>query len=203
MEGQKRKKWTPVDAPDDTILKLREKRKWQIALRRYIIEKNKCLQYAPYFGLDIAGIRLWIEAQFTDGLGWDNFSEKWQLDHVIPVNYFDFGLESDLKLCWHFINIRVSPVAHEGPRPDLLGARHYFSALFDQTSLPVCRDMIAKIDSLQLSQPKTNHLSAFLSGKRTFLDAVADFSVHEFEQLNQGVHVDEVLAERMLLRNFG
>jgi hypothetical protein len=203
MDGQKRKKWTPIEEPDEAVLKVREKRKWQIALRRYVIEKNKCLQYAPYFGLDIENFRLWVQLQFTEGLDWSNFSQKWQLDHVVPVNYFDFGVERELQLCWSFINIRVNPVLHEGPRPDLLKAKQYFQSLFERTKLSVCEAMIAKIDAIHQSQyVAIDHLSSFLNERRAFIESVNDFSAYEFAQLNQGVHLEEVLAERALLRNF-
>jgi len=203
MEGEKRKKWTPVEQPNETILKIREKRKWQIALRRYIIERNKCYYYAPYFGLDVEQLRAWIEAQFTPSLNWSNFSEKWQIDHIVSVNHFDFSSEHDLRLCWHFTNIRVNPTIQEGARPDLLTARQYFSDLQEQTSLHVCLLMIEKIDEIQNFQRiNTALISKFITERKSFLEMTADFSAHEFEQLNKGVDPEEVLAERLLLRNF-
>jgi hypothetical protein len=203
MEGQKRKKWTPVEQPDETILKLREKRKWQIALRRYIIERNKCHQYAPYFGLDIEKFRLWIETQFANGLDWTNFSQKWQIDHFVSVNHFDFNSEQDLRLCWHFTNIRVNPVLHEATRTDLLTARQYFLDLHQQTNLSICQLMIRKIDAIEQTQRiGIGQLSLFIKEKSIFLGTISDFSAYEFDQLNKGVEVDEILAERELLRNF-
>ena len=67
--------------PTASLIKFREKRKWQIALRRYVLEKNICVEYAPYFGLDIENMRKWFEYQFKDGIGWDDFAGKWQFDH--------------------------------------------------------------------------------------------------------------------------
>ena len=84
-----------------------EKRKWQIALRRYIIAGFKCFNYAPYFGIDAANFRKWIEIQFDKDTNWENFSKAWQFDHIVPVAYFNLKDEVDLKLCWNFINIWV------------------------------------------------------------------------------------------------
>ena len=74
-----RKKWTPHEEVTGSVLTFREKRKWQIALRRYVLEKNKSSFYAPYFGLGIETFRKWIEVQFDSETNWENFSESWQL----------------------------------------------------------------------------------------------------------------------------
>src|SRR6185503_16184229 len=102
-----RKKWTPKTEISPSLLKFREKRKWQINLRRYIFKETPSPHYAPYFGLDIKNMRLWLEYQFTEKQGWDNFGKLWQLDHIIPVTYFDHSQEDELKMCWNFTNLRV------------------------------------------------------------------------------------------------
>ena len=71
----KRKRWTAQTEVNEELLTFREKRKWQIALRRYVIEQNRSSFYAPYFGLDIKSFRDWIEVQFDRGMNWDNFSK--------------------------------------------------------------------------------------------------------------------------------
>ena len=103
-----RKKWTARTEVTDAVLRFREKRKWQIALRRYVLEQKWSASYAPYFGIDIQRFREWIALQFEGGQSWDNFSDGWQFDHVVPVAYFDFGSEAELRLCWNFTNIRVA-----------------------------------------------------------------------------------------------
>lgn len=102
-----RKKWTPKVEITDGLIKSREKRKWQLALRRYVLEKNISPGYAPYFGLNIVKFRQWIEIQFTGELNWENFGAAWQFEHIVPLAYFDFSIEDDMHLCWNFINIRV------------------------------------------------------------------------------------------------
>src|SRR5690606_15686008 len=85
---------------------LKEKRKWQIALRRYILESQPSTQYAPYFGITNEGFRSWISFQLVN-LTWEDFGKKWQLEHIVPFQYFDINNEEDLKLCWNYLNIRV------------------------------------------------------------------------------------------------
>src|ERR1700761_583282 len=131
-----RKRWTPKEEVNDALLLFREKRKWQIALRRYILEQRWGSSYAPYFGLDIVNFRKWIELQFDTETNWGNFSETWQFDHIIPVAYFDFGNDLDLRLCWNFINIRLEKISNNknrGHRVDVLASRAYFERLYEQT----------------------------------------------------------------------
>jgi len=150
-----RKRWTPKTETTPAILKFREKRKWQIALRRYVLEKNRCIFYAPYFGLDIDNMRKWFEIQFETGVVWDDFGKKWQFDHIIPVTYFDFSNESELKMCWNFTNIRVEPFQRNkdrGNRLDILAARGYFEVLYKKTLYAPCLSLLKKIDTIELSE---------------------------------------------------
>ena len=142
-----------IETPE-SLLKKREKRKWQIALRRYVIEKAQSGAYARYFGLDIEFFREWIALQFKDGLSWENFAEKWQFDHIVPVAYFDFANEEDLLLCWNFINIRVEGIELNkvrGNRIDVMGVRTYFENLYNRTKYPFCLRMLDKIATIEVS----------------------------------------------------
>jgi len=91
-----RKKWTPKTEITEADIRFKEKRKWQIALRRYLLDKQPSSYYAPYFGLDIETFREWIAVQFDMECNWENFSKNWQLELIIPASYFDFNQEEDL-----------------------------------------------------------------------------------------------------------
>ena len=150
-----RKKWEAKTEVTDSVIKSREKRKWQINLRRYVIEKSPCPPYAPYFGLDIENIRKWFEYQFTKDLDWSNFAKKWQFDHIIPVTYFDHTDEAELRLCWNFTNLRVEPLQFNkdrGNRLDVLGAKSYFNELYLKTGYPITKALRDKIDRIELSE---------------------------------------------------
>ena len=203
----KRKKWTPKDEITESVLKFREKRKWQLALRRYILEKNISQAYAPYFGLDIEQYRKWIELQFTDGLAWDNFGSFWQFDHIVPVAYFDFSNEEDLSLCWNFINIRVEKLElnkARGNRIDVLAVKPYFEALFNKTGYSLCLRMVEKINNIEcsniISEPK---LENFIIEKKEQLEKLNTLSPEEFSRLNQGASLADIYLEREIIRKFG
>lgn len=202
-----RKKWTPKIEITETLLKFREKRKWQLALRRYVIEKNASAGYAFYFGLGIEQFRKWIEIQFTGELNWGNFGSAWQLDHIVPVAYFDSTNEEDLILCWNFVNIRVEKVElnkNRGNRIDIIAAKPYFEALYKKTQFPLCFKMVAKIGQIEvsniLSEPA---IEDFILENKEVLSIISSLSKNEFNRLNMGISLDNILLEREIIKKFG
>jgi hypothetical protein len=183
-----------------------EKRKWQIALRRYVINKSKSIAYAPYFGIDMEGFRNWIASQFDDTMNWDNFSIAWQFEHVVPVVYFDLDNDAELKLCWNFLNIKAEKLNSTSKlhKPDVHGAKVYFDALYEHTGLQLCSQMAQKIASIQLQEilPKPSQL-IFLNNKAKDLQVIANFSAYEFERLNNGDDIKTLIAEQELMKRFG
>ena len=199
---------TPESQKDpEVLLKFREKRKWQIALRRYVIEKALSKSYAPYFGLDIANIRLWFEYQFTNSISWENFGKEWQFDHIIPVTYFDFAIDEELKLCWNFTNIRVELIQKNkdrGARLDVLAAKGYFKRLYDETGYEVCKRLLNKIDQIELLEfISTDAQRKFIITNSEYLKNIAGYGSFEFELLNIGRTAAEVKKELDIIRKFG
>ncbi len=189
-----------------SLLKFREKRKWQIALRRYVLERNICVDYAPYFGLDIANMRRWFEYQFKGDIGWESFAEKWQFDHIVPVAYFDFSNKEELKMCWNFTNLSVekfSMTKERGHRLDIAAAKRYFTELYETTGYPICQKLLLKIDQIELSDfISTEGQQAFIRDHRDYLRMIEDYTAFEFELINRGRDVSEVKAEIEFLKKF-
>lgn len=198
-----RKRWTPREEVTEDLLIARERQKWQIALRRYLIERKRSPAYAPYFGLDIETYRQWIEIQFEADLNWNNFSSAWQLDYVIPLSYFDFTDPEERKLPCNFINVRVERVKAgktAARMVDLLTAKRYFEQLLKETAYPVCRMMIEKIEDIgELPDRDMRKLENFIQQRVGFLAEIADFSIYQFEQLNLGMAPEEIIKEQKLL----
>jgi len=194
-----RKKWQAKTDITPSLLKFREKRKWQINLRRYVIEKSLCPFYAPYFGLDIKNIRLWFEYQFTNNLDWKDFGEKWQFDHIIPVTYFDHSDEKELRLCWNFTNLRVEPFQlnkNRGNRIDVIGAKSYFDELYLKTGYPITKELRDKIARIELSELLSSEpQQKFLTDHIDYLSQIENYSSFEFELINLGRSIEEVRKE--------
>ena len=202
-----RKKWTPKEEITDSLLKFREKRKWQLALRRYVLEKNASSAYAFYFGLGIDEFRKWIEIQFTKGLNWENFGSAWQFDHIVPVAYFDFSKDEDLLLCWNFINIRVERIELNralGNRIDVLAVKPYFEALFKNTGYSFCSKMLEKLKLVEVSNIVSDSaIEGFIIQNRSHLETISTLNKEEFNQLNMGKTVKDILLEREIIKKFG
>lgn len=203
--ARKKKEEDPL-IPSEALLKFREKRKWQISLRRYVLDRHICADYAPYFGLDIENIRQWFEYQFKKGVGWENFGKLWQFDHIIPVIYFDFSNDDELKLCWNFINLRVEEIKKNtarGHRLDVLAAKNFFTELYQATQYLPCKKMLEKIDKIEFSEfVSTEPQQAFLKSHMDYLKLIEGYSHFEFELLNRGRGVDEVKKEIEFLKRF-
>ena len=201
-----RKRWTPQEEVTDSLLKIREKRKWQLAYRRYVLEKLPSEAYAHYFGLDANTLRSWFECQFTGDLNWDNFGKAWQFDHIVPATYFDYSNEEDLYLCWSFINMRVEPLDSDkskGNRIETMAVRSYFEDLFNKTRFDLCKKMLEKIKSIE-EQNKQDHpaIEAFITQNKEKLETIASLTKEEFADLNAGTPLTDVLLEREILRKF-
>ena len=199
-----RKKWEAKTEITPTLLKFREKRKWQINLRRYVIERSPCPAYAPYFGLDIENIRKWFEYQFTEDINWENFAKNWQFDHIVPVTYFDHSREEELRLCWNFTNLRVEAFQlnkDRGNRSDVLGARQYFDELYLKTGYPVTKALRDKIIRIEISEfISSEPQQRFLAEHKEYLSHIENYSIFEFGLLNHGRSPEEVKKEIVFLQ---
>jgi hypothetical protein len=195
----KRKKWTPQTSVTPSLLKFREKRKWQISLRRYVLENSPCQSYAPYFGLDKLSMRKWFELQFVQDLNWGNFAKSWQFDHIVPVTYFDQSKNEELKLCWNFTNLRVDDLKKNknwGNRLDIIAAKEYFESLRSKTSYNICEKMIEKIKNIEISSLESSKAQqVFILENHNYIELIEDYSAFEFELLNSGRSINDVKKE--------
>jgi hypothetical protein len=199
-----RKKWTPQNDKSPSLIESREKRKWQIALRRYVFLQSPCTWYAPFFGLDALKLREWIASQFTEDMNWDNFSGQWYFGHVLSPAFFDFELEEDLKLCWNFLNISVT-----GKNPgsadhfELARARDYYLKMDLASGLSFCGGMLAKIAKAEAAaSAQFENRIAFAQSNQEYIKKLYDLDAYQFEQLNSGVSLDDVISERELFNKF-
>jgi hypothetical protein len=200
-----RKKWTPQTDITPSLINSREKRKWQLSFRRYVLEKMPGGAYAPYFGLDIVMLRQWFELQFTAGLTWENFGKAWQFDHVVPTSYFDYSNEHDLKLCWSFINVRVAALQEGKPTRtvDLLTIRPHFQSMFDKTGYSLCAGMLKKISEIEAAALNSNSaIEEFIHANIDTLSTLNELDHDQFNRLNQGTTLEALLLERDILRKF-
>lgn len=66
-----------------------------------------------YIGCTPSELRQYLESKFLDGMSWENYgnpsgdhSSGWHIDHIIPLSSFDFSVEENIYVAWHYSNLR-------------------------------------------------------------------------------------------------
>jgi hypothetical protein len=69
-----------------------------------VSKKSKMRQY---IGCSPAFFRGWLEAQFHDGMTWDNYGKVWVVDHIVPLKWWDVKNYPDhLYEASHYSNLQ-------------------------------------------------------------------------------------------------
>lgn len=57
-------------------------------LHRVLISKggHKTDSYTKSIGIDVEGLKQYLEKQFTEEMTWDNYGTYWNIDHIIPLS---------------------------------------------------------------------------------------------------------------------
>ena len=199
-----RKQWTPQTDLTEADLLAKEKKKWQLGFRRFVLEGSPSTEYAPYFGLDSKGIRAWLEAQFDADMQWENFGKVWQFEHVLPLSYLNLSNEADLRLGWHCINIRPERVDLPRERPSLAQIKQYFDSLYKASGLSICAAILERIAQIP-DQPIeiSEGQKQFLLNNLKQLEAARHFDQADFLRLHEGNSIDDLLLEKEILKKFG
>ena len=170
------------------------------------MERSRSSIYAPFFGLDNESFRKWIELQFDEDTSWDNFPSYWQFDHIIPVAYFDFDNDDDMRLCWNFVNIRVEKCdlnKNRGNRVDVLAAKTYFEVLYKNTNYGICKKIVEKIEQIEISQIVAHEkFENFIIERKEYLQKLESFSAYYFDKLNTGTPFQDIVKEIEFLQKF-
>jgi hypothetical protein len=51
-------------------------------------------------------LKKWLEFQFDETMSWENYGESWHIDHIIPINSFNFKNDLEKKLCFNWKNLQ-------------------------------------------------------------------------------------------------
>jgi len=104
-------------------MKYNEKKRLQIAMRRFYSTANNSKDIALLIGIDKQGFINHINKYLVEGMTLETFGKTWGLDHIVPVEIFDFSNDEDKKLCYNYNNIM--PMYNSDNR--LKGASVHFS----------------------------------------------------------------------------
>ena len=60
-------------------------------------------------GCTITFLKIYLSSKFANGMTWDNYGKgegKWNMDHIIPCDKFDFSKKEDQEACFHYTNLQ-------------------------------------------------------------------------------------------------
>jgi hypothetical protein len=74
-------------------------------VREALKRKGKNKHTMEYVGCTIEELRNYLEAQFKDGMNWENIG-AWHIDHIKPCAKFDLDSEEEKHKCFHYTNLQ-------------------------------------------------------------------------------------------------
>jgi hypothetical protein len=92
---------------------------------------NKKQTTMDYIGCDINFLKLWIEFRFEPNMNWDNWGEVWHLDHILPVNAFNFTKENEIQICNHWTNLQPLYKTENLTKSDNIQLHYYFNNIIN------------------------------------------------------------------------
>ena len=82
----------------------RLRRRMNTAVKHAGLDK-KCDSTSELLGISPQGLKEWLEAQFTEGMTWENRSD-WHVDHIVPCDAFDMSVETNQRICFWYKNLQ-------------------------------------------------------------------------------------------------
>jgi hypothetical protein len=75
-------------------------------IRRELKGIDKQAPTMQIVGCSIEFLKQWLESQFRRGMTWDNYGDKWHIDHIIPVSEYDLTDPAQLRQAFNWQNMR-------------------------------------------------------------------------------------------------
>jgi hypothetical protein len=89
--------------------------------------KSKRTSYQNIIGCDIETLKKWIEFRFDENMNWNNLGTYWQIDHILPINSFNFVNENEQNICFHWTNLQPLKSDINRMKSDKLELHYYFN----------------------------------------------------------------------------
>ena len=89
--------------------------------------KGKNTSYQEIIGCDIDFLKKWIEFRFDENMNWTNLGSYWQIDHILPINLFNFNNDNEKIICFHWTNLQPLKKEINQSKSDTLMLHYYFN----------------------------------------------------------------------------
>jgi len=87
--------------------------------------KGKNTSYKSLIGCENEFLMKWLAFRFDEKMNWDNFGSYWQIDHILPINSFNFSNENDKNVCFHWTNLQPLTCIENRRKTDKMQLHYY------------------------------------------------------------------------------
>jgi len=127
---EKNKEYLPI-RKEKIKIKRKTDKNFQISeiLRSKIHKMLKGLNtsYQNLLGCNLEFFKKWIEFRFEKNMSWDNLGSYWQIDHILPINMFNFIDEKEKNICFHWSNLQPLESNENRSKSDKLQLHYFFN----------------------------------------------------------------------------
>lgn len=110
--------WERNRLKTDMIFRL--KKSIMVHIYKFLKKHDKIKEYRTikYLGCSIPKYKLYLESLFTPEMNWSNYGSYWEIDHIIPLNYFDIGDEMDQLEAFNWLNTQPLTIFENRSKSD-------------------------------------------------------------------------------------
>ena len=117
--------------------RIKERRKADLGFRLQEIVRSKVhrmlkgidTSYKSLIGCSEEILRKWLEFQFDGQMTWDNLGTYWHVDHILPINKFDFDSPRAKFICFNWKNLQPLPAFENMSKSDAIQLHYYFNSI--------------------------------------------------------------------------
>jgi hypothetical protein len=86
---------------------------------------GKNTSYQTLIGCDLEHLKKWLEFRFEPEMNWNNLGIVWQIDHILPINGFNFENALEQQICFHWTNLQPLKAFDNMSKSDTIQLHHY------------------------------------------------------------------------------
>jgi hypothetical protein len=83
--------------------------------------------YQDLLGCNLEFFKKWIEFRFNENMSWENLGKYWQIDHILPINSFNFSDDNDKNICFHWTNLQPLESKENNKKSDKIELHYFFN----------------------------------------------------------------------------
>jgi len=87
--------------------------------------KDKANSTMKLLGCSISYFKIYIESLFKPWMTWENYGDKWSVDHIIPCAAFDLTIPEQQQKCFHYSNLQPLDARENSKKGSMYDNKRY------------------------------------------------------------------------------